>query len=244
MDNSSAKSPTDSPGGRAPGFMRRERLIEVLVFLFLVVPSLVLSFFATGQGKIGFDLMAWSVILRDLALVSLIFFFLWRNGEALREIGVTFVRGWGEVILGIVLFLPFNILAGQLETWLQGAGFSAPSRPLPDFLTASGGLEVVLAVVLVTVIAFSEEIIFRGYLITRFQAITRNVGVALVLAAFIFSLGHGYEGSSGVITVGAMGIIFGLIYIWRGSLVAPMTMHFLQDFVGIVLGPIIASHMH
>ncbi|MEJ2760830.1 MAG: type II CAAX endopeptidase family protein [Gammaproteobacteria bacterium] len=224
--------------------MRHERLIEVLVFLFLVVPSLVFSFFGTGEGRIGFDLMAWAVILRDLALVSLIFFFLWRNGEALRKIGVTFVRGWGEVILGIVLFLPFNFLAGQLKAWLQGVGFSAPATPLPDFLTAHGDLEVVLAIVLVTVIAFSEEIIFRGYLITRFQAITRNAGVALVLAAFIFSLGHGYEGSSGVITVGVMGLIFGLIYIWRGSLVAPMTMHFLQDFIGIVLGPIITSHMH
>jgi membrane protease YdiL (CAAX protease family) len=55
----------------------------------------------------------------------------------------------------------------------------------------------------------------------------------------IFSLGHGYEGSAGVITVGFMGLVFALVYLWRGSLVAPMVMHFLQDFIGIVLSPLL-----
>jgi membrane protease YdiL (CAAX protease family) len=62
---------------------------------------------------------------------------------------------------------------------------------------------------------------------------------AALLSAFIFSLGHGYEGSSGVVTVGAMGFVFALVYLWRGSLVAPMVMHFLQDFIGIVLVPLL-----
>ncbi len=48
-------------------------------------------------------------------------------------------------------------------------------------------------------------------------------------------MGHGYEGSLGVVTVGIMGLIFNVIYLWRKSLVAPMVMHFLQDFISIVL---------
>jgi len=60
-----------------------------------------------------------------------------------------------------------------------------------------------------------------------------------LLAVVIFSLGHGYEGSSGVVTVGAMGLLFAWVYLWRQSLVAPMVMHFLQDFTGIVLAPLL-----
>lgn len=99
-----------------------------------------------------------------------------------------------------------------------------------------------LAGLLVIVVAVTEEIIFRGYLITRFRNLTNRPGVGLVLAAVVFALGHGYEGSSGMITVGVMGLVFGLLYLWRGTLVAAMTLHFLQDFTGIVIAPLLSMH--
>jgi membrane protease YdiL (CAAX protease family) len=88
-------------------------------------------------------------------------------------------------------------------------------------------------------VAIAEETIFRGYLLLRFRAINLSLPWAAVLSAVIFSLGHGYEGTSGVVTVGAMGLTFAVIYLWRQSLVAPMVMHFLQDFIGIVLAPLL-----
>lgn len=84
-----------------------------------------------------------------------------------------------------------------------------------------------------------EETIFRGYLILRFTAVTLRPAVAVLLSAALFSLGHGYEGSAGVVTVGVMGLALALIYLWRESLVAPIVMHFLQDFLGIVLLPLL-----
>ncbi len=84
-----------------------------------------------------------------------------------------------------------------------------------------------------------EETIFRGYLILRFREVTSNTAAAVLLSAVLFSLGHGYEGSAGVVTVGVMGLVFALVYLRRRSLVAPMVMHFLQDFIGIVLVPLL-----
>jgi membrane protease YdiL (CAAX protease family) len=84
----------------------------------------------------------------------------------------------------------------------------------------------------------AEEIIFRGYLILRFKTLSKSTVAAVVLAAFIFSLGHGYEGSAGVITVGVIGALLGIIYLWRRSLVPTLVMHFLLDFIGIVFVPI------
>ena len=92
---------------------------------------------------------------------------------------------------------------------------------------------------MVIIVAFAEETVFRGYLSLRFKAVTESPSAAILLSAVIFSLGHGYEGSAGVITVSLMGLIFALVYVWRQSLVAPMVMHFLQDFIGIVLLPIV-----
>jgi hypothetical protein len=46
---------------------RKEQIVEVSVFLFLIVPSMIISFFAAQQGIISFVLIAVSSILRDLA---------------------------------------------------------------------------------------------------------------------------------------------------------------------------------
>jgi membrane protease YdiL (CAAX protease family) len=217
--------------------MRRAHILEVSAFLFLIVPSLALSFFAATEGSVSFNLTAVSTILRDLALVSLILYFLWRNKESLRSLGWTTNRFWQDLIIGVVLFVPVNIATSYLDQFLQSIGLSAPSTPLPA-TTAAGGIgQIVLAVILVVIVAISEETIFRGYLILRFGRITQSAAWAVVISSFIFSLGHGYEGSSGVVTVGVMGAIFAIIYLWRRSLTAPMVMHFLQDFIGIILLP-------
>jgi membrane protease YdiL (CAAX protease family) len=217
--------------------VQRRHLLEVLVFLFLIVPSLVTSFFASQAGSASFTLTAVATIFRDLALVSLILYFLWRNRESFRSLGWAWNRFWVDLVIGAVLFVPMTFGASYLDQALRNAGLSAPSTPLPGTAATGGVGQVVLGVILVVIVAISEETIFRGYLMLRFGGLTRSAFWAVVLSAFVFSLGHGYEGSSGVITVGVLGVVFALVYLWRGSLVAPMVMHFLQDFIGIVLLP-------
>lgn len=118
------------------------------------------------------------------------------------------------------------------------AGFTVPATPMPSLIAEKNTAEFLLATVLVMVVALTEETIFRGYLLLRFKSIMASTA-AVLTSAVIFSLGHGYEGSAGVITVGVMGVVFALIYVWRQNLVAPVVMHFLQDFIGIVLVPLL-----
>jgi uncharacterized protein len=217
--------------------MQRAHLLEVCIFLFLIVPTLVLSFFASQQGTVSFTLTAVATILRDLALVSLILYFLWRNGESFRRLGWVWNRFWTDVVIGAVLFVPLTFATSYLDQFLRNIGLSAPSTPLPGTSASGGAGEIVLGVILVIIVAISEETIFRGYLMLRFGSLTRSAFWAVVLSSFVFSLGHGYEGSSGVVTVGVLGAVFAVVYLWRRSLVAPMVMHFLQDFIGIVLLP-------
>lgn len=224
---------------------RFEQSIEVAVFLFLLVPSLFLSLFAAhGQEHVGFVLLAVAIILRDLALVCLILFFVWRNREPLPRIGWTSWKWRKELALGILLFLPFLFISGLVEHGLEAAGFPIPPTHLPGFLTPSEGPELVLASFLVVVVAIAEETIFRGYLLLRLRTTMGSTVAAVVLSSLFFSVGHGYEGSVGVVTVGVMGVMLAIVYLWRGSLVAPVVMHFLQDFAGIVLLPLLTGKGH
>jgi membrane protease YdiL (CAAX protease family) len=219
---------------------RKVQFIEVLVFLFLIMPSLVLSFFIVQQGaEVTFPFLAVATIVRDLSLLSLIGYFVWRNREGVQSLGWTFGQWRREIVFGVVIFLPVLFTASLLDDTLHKIGLSSPAG-MPALENVKGPEEIVLAFILVSVVAVAEETIFRGYLLLRFQkGLQMAPFLAALLSSVIFSLGHGYEGAAGVITVGYIGLCLALVYQWRGSLVAPVVMHFLQDFFAIVFGPLL-----
>ena len=69
----------------------------------------------------------------------------------------------------------------------------------------------------------------------RLEAVTGRTSTGVLLSSLVFSLGHGYEGMAGTISVFVLGVAFALIYLWRSSLVAPVVIHFLVDFTSLVL---------
>jgi len=218
---------------------RRASSLEVGVFLLLILPSMVLSCFVTTDDGLPFRTEAIATIVRDVALTSLVAYFVWRSGERLLALGWTCKHLGLEASLGGVLFVPTFFLVNVFQSALEAAGLPGPPSQLPSFVTPEGPGKLALAVMLITVVAVAEETVFRGYLMLRFGSVTRSRVAALFLSAFLFSLGHGYEGASGVVTVGVLGLTFGVVFLWRGSLVAPMVMHFLQDFVSIVVANLV-----
>jgi membrane protease YdiL (CAAX protease family) len=219
--------------------IRREQAVEVSVFLFLIVPSIVLSFFSVVQVSQGIILTALSVIFRDLQLTGLILFFLWRNAESVGSIGWT-SRDWPrQIALGILLF-PAMFLGAGLTAWLfQKMGFSAPHSALRSVLSVHSWSQAPLGCLLVAVVAICEETIFRGYLLLRFAGVTRSMPFAVFLSTLIFTMGHGYEGGVGLAAVGVLGLFFALVYLRTQSLIAPIVLHFLQDFIGILVAPLL-----
>lgn len=241
---------TIGPGGPRPrgGPSQAVQLLEVAVFLLLVLPSLVLALFVSpgaATGTVDFPSLAIAIIVRDISLVALIAFFLWKNGET-RCVPPFARLGWDlrdapkEIAIGIALFLPMTISASIVAAILRAAGLSGPSERATA-LEPHGGAEIGLALLLVIVVAVAEETLFRGYLMLRFRNLTGSLPLAIVASSLVFAIGHGYQGASGLIAVGVIGFELALVYAWRRTLVAPITMHFLQDFIGLVLVPFLSS---
>jgi membrane protease YdiL (CAAX protease family) len=226
----------EKPEASGPG--RKVQMVELLVFLSLIVPAMVLSFFSVSRGDLSFTTVAVATILRDLSLVGLILFFLWRGSEPFDRIGWNRPTEWSDVALGVLLFVPFTFGMGLIEGTLRKAGLSAPPSEIP-FLTPHGPAQLLLASLLAMVVAVAEEIIFRGYLLLRLRAVTGSPVTAVLLSSVIFSFGHGYEGTAGIATVAVMGVVLAIVYLSRGSLVVPVIIHFLQDFIGLVFLPLL-----
>ena len=91
-----------------------------------------------------------------------------------------------------------------------------------------------------TLIAFGEEMAYRGYLMNRVAGLGRNSGLAwmvgLILVNVLFGAAHMGQGITGMIENGIDGALLGILY-FRGknSLATPIIAHGVTDTVDLLL---------
>jgi membrane protease YdiL (CAAX protease family) len=78
---------------------------------------------------------------------------------------------------------------------------------------------------------FCEELLYRGFMPAYLAHIFPGVPllIAIIIAAVLFGVGHIYQKLTGVLGTGVMGLVFGLLYFFTGSLLLPMIVHALFD---------------
>lgn len=78
-----------------------------------------------------------------------------------------------------------------------------------------------------------EEILFRGFLIWYAGAwlgtSPPGLAAAVILTSLLFAFVHLYQGIAGMLTVAAVGLLQGTIFVLSGSLWIPMLLHALVD---------------
>jgi len=99
---------------------------------------------------------------------------------------------------------------------------------------------LIMLVVVWTLAAFGEELTYRGYFLNRVKNLvgTRRFAwvVSLIPVSLCFGLAHSYQGISGVIETGYVGLGLGVLYLSTGkNLWLPIIVHGLYDTVGISL---------
>lgn len=141
---------------------------------------------------------------------------------------------------GQVLYI--RRVAGSTEGRAQlRQGMSGPMHMLPR--TAR---ERSLWIPLSLTAGLCEELLYRGFLPAYLVYIFPGVPLwlAIVIAAVLFGIGHIYQKLPGVLGTGVMGLAFGFLYYFTGSLFLPMIVHalfdirlLLIDVLGIIDGP-------
>ena len=159
-----------------------------------------------------------------------------------RDVGLCRFRNWKTTLgLGVVaglLLEGFELFVTQplLVKWLG-------KQPDFDvFRALHGNLKwTLLAIVGAwTLAAFGEEMVYRGYLMNRVaDLLNRTRGawlLSLIVVHVAFGLAHAYQGVTGVIDEGLMGLLLGLIYLRTGrNLSVPIVAHGVSDSLDFVL---------
>ncbi|HWE53609.1 MAG TPA: CPBP family intramembrane glutamic endopeptidase [Bryobacteraceae bacterium] len=90
-------------------------------------------------------------------------------------------------------------------------------------------------ILLVLRAAFTEEVIYRGYLIEKVRQLSGSTTAAVILSVAAFTYSHlGGWGPVHLIAVSAGGLVFALLYIWKKDLPSNMIAHFLSDAAGFL----------
>lgn len=164
------------------------------------------------------------------------------RGLRWRDVGFLRPQRWGRTLL-------IGTLAGAamevVSTWITVPLLSRVTGAAPDLselrpLVGNLGLVLGLLVPMWLLAAFGEEMVFRGYLMSRVADVagrTRGAWVAsLVLVSVTFGTGHDYQGLTGMIQESLAGLALGAIYLAGGRRLAlPIVAHGMSNTVAFAL---------
>lgn len=137
----------------------------------------------------------------------------------------------GDVASGA---LAWALVAGAERAWSHVAGGATPAS-VAALLPQTVPERLTWAVVAASV-GFCEEVTFRGYLQTQFEAFTGRAGAAVALQAAVFGVAHGEQGLAAAARVALYGLLLGGLARWRGSLWPGVACHVANDLAAGLLG--------
>jgi len=145
----------------------------------------------------------------------------------LSDLGMHGFSRW-TILQAVVFVMAANLILSvlQLALFAQSPGsFNEITGIIPQTSFARW-----IWVILCAIVAVSEEMAFRGYILTR---ITRLAGgrvwVGVLTATIAFASGHLYQGVGGLVIIAIYGLMFAGLYLYTGSLYPGIIAHFLQD---------------
>jgi len=145
----------------------------------------------------------------------------------------------GFFIIAVFVLYLISFACGIVSAIPRLFGFHENDSVLKLFrkvLTGHDGLIIFMSLTA----GFTEELIFRGYILSRLALRTGKPYLALVISAILFSsLHYGFHSLQELIFTFLIGIVFGLFYLKYRNIKVLITVHFLIDLINMEL----ATHL-
>jgi membrane protease YdiL (CAAX protease family) len=140
--------------------------------------------------------------------------------------------------------------AGAIGTlqWfnLRRAGQSGPRgdhlRRLSRAILPHSKSELIVFLGLAVTAGLCEEFLYRGFAMLVFLRMDWPNWLVVLASAALFGLAHLYQGRGGLIGTMLLGLVFGMLRIVTGSLLAPIFCHMAVDIAAGMAGPRFLLH--
>lgn len=188
-----------------------------------------------SQGMVIFTLLITVIMLWMFWL--LIFGSTYLEGTGLRGIGLQRLR-LVDFAWAIAYAIVANLVLTGLAWLLNQMGY--PLSEDIGLLIPKGDFGLPIWILVSFTAGFCEEMMFRGYLMTRLRLLfkTKTWVLPVLLSAVSFGACHAYQGVPGLVLITVYGIGFALLYIHTGYRIWPCIIaHVLHDLSAAAFYP-------
>ena len=135
---------------------------------------------------------------------------------------VAYVSVFGYVMgLGVLVSVVWPDVVRLMEEARRGNVARLPAM----------GLGVALA--FSVVVSISEELLFRGLIVTRLRSLTGSWVLAVAVSSIFFAVLHIPQGGMPVAVIFGLSVILGFWMAWQGNLIVPIVAHTLFDMTSL-----------
>lgn len=214
--------------------MEEERRIRREFFILLAIYLLPAIY--TSAGSVNRELFEdasahLGILIQNVPRILLLLYLMEIDGGSwTRRFGLRWrARRLPFEAIGIALLLLSVSIVTNLLSRVAGVPGEAPF----DF-ASPGALAYVLSGLSLLSVGYMEELFFRSYAITRLRQFGLSSVSAILLSAFLFSLGHLYQGVQGVSFALLAGIALGYVF-ERTKRLHPLAIgHGVYNYLGLL----------
>jgi membrane protease YdiL (CAAX protease family) len=205
---------------------------QLLVTMALVALGLAVY---SPDGLLSLRYIVVLSLVDTVLVVGLVLLFLQGRGERASSVFLGARAAAREIALGLLLlpaaFLLVIAAAHTIQAvapWLR----DPDGNPLARLLRTPADVAL-FAGVAVLAGGLREEL-QRAFVLHRFEQHLGGAAAGLVIFSALFGTGHAIQGWDAAILTGLLGAFWGLVYLWRRSVIAPLVCHALFNVVEVV----------
>lgn len=205
--------------------------IIVSLFLILFTSALLVVTGLKKQPGIG--------VIGAVVVIALT---LWQRGEGLWTLGFEAPDNWVvTVLLGLGLGVAIQLLAIILiEPVSEKLTATRHDHSLLDNVKGNWKALLQWLVLVWLLVAFLEEAVFRGFLMTEIAKVAGTgiwgLAINVVFTSLVFGLAHGYQSRAGILSTGVVGVLLAIIFVLSDfNLWLAIFTHGFIDTIGIGL---------
>jgi membrane protease YdiL (CAAX protease family) len=219
-----------------PRVLPSERVLAVFeVFLISGIPTQILLISAlhsfgmamrTADGGMSPPFVFTVSLVDAVLVVGLVAMLLRARRESVRDVLIGRGRVLREVLFGFALIpLVFMVVIAVMVMVLTYAPSlrNVSRNPLED-LVRNRSDAIIFAIVVMIAGGVREEV-QRGFVVHRFEGYLGGGLIGVLIYGLMFGLGHFEQGWDASVITACLGILWGLVYLRRRSVIAPMVSH-------------------
>lgn len=203
----------------------------------LVLASPAIRFLGLSAEDIYGDVphLVLYLMLETSLTLGIILILLWTGGRRLRDLGWTRRGWWKESFAGVsvvpLLFGAVFLVGILFPIFLPQ--YVSESNPLLEMI--QDGTDLGLLLLSSVIVGGIKEEVQRAFILVHFRNHLGGAVPGLILWSAFFGAGHSFQGVDYAVAAGVLGLLFGLLYLWRGHLAAPIVAHALYDVVTLLI---------